>query len=133
MTYSEVIQIPRFIDRFRALAIGGSVGEETFGWDRYLNQTLYRSKEWQEFRNQIIVRDSGCDLASPDYPIGGRIIVHHITPICKADIINRSPMIFDPENVICVSHITHEAIHYGSEDLLIKDPVERSPGDTKLW
>lgn len=133
LTYSELIQIPTFIDRFRYLKLSASVGEETYGWDRYLNQTLYKSKEWRETRERIIIRDDGCDLAHPDYLIGGRILIHHLNPITKRDILDRNPLIFDPENLVCISHITHEAVHYGSEDLLMKDPVERTPGDTKLW
>ena len=132
-TYSELIQIPTFIDRFRYLKLSASVGEETYGWDRYLNQTLYKSKEWRETRERIIIRDDGCDLAHPDYLIGGRILIHHLNPITKRDILDRNPLIFDPENLVCISHITHEAVHYGSEDLLMKDFVERTPGDTKLW
>ena len=133
LTYSELIQIQTFIDRFRYLKLSASVGEETYGWDRYLNQTLYKSKEWRETRERIIIRDDGCDLAHPDYLIGGRILIHHLNPITKRDILDRNPLIFDPENLVCISHITHEAVHYGSEDLLMKDPVERMPGDTKLW
>lgn len=133
LTYSELIQIPTFIDRFRYLKLSASVGEETYGWDRYLNQTLYKSKEWRETREKIIIRDDGCDLAHPDYLIGGRILIHHLNPITKRDILDRNPLIFDPENLVCISHITHEAVHYGSEDLLMKDFVERTPGDTKLW
>ncbi len=133
LTYSELIQIPTFIDRFRYLKLSASVGEETYGWDRYLNQTLYKSKEWRETRERIIIRDDGCDLAHPDYLIGGRILIHHLNPITKRDILDRNPLIFDPENLVCISHITHEAVHYGSEDLLMKDFVERTPGDTKLW
>lgn len=115
------------------MKLSASVGEETYGWDRYLNQTLYKSKEWRETRERIIIRDDGCDLAHPDYLIGGRILIHHLNPITKRDILDRNPLIFDPENLVCISHITHEAVHYGSEDLLMKDPVERMPGDTKLW
>jgi hypothetical protein len=133
LTYSELIQIPTFIDRFRYLKLSASVGEETYGWDRYLNQTLYKSREWRETRERIIIRDDGCDLAHPDYLIGGRILIHHLNPITKRDILDRNPLIFDPENLVCISHITHEAVHYGSENLLMKDPVERTPGDTKLW
>lgn len=133
LTYSELIQIPTFIDRFRYLKLSASVGEETYGWDRYLNQTLYKSKEWRETRERIIIRDDGCDLAHPDYLIGGRILIHHLNPITKRDILDRNPLIFDPENLVCISHITHEAVHYGSEDLLMKDFVERTPGDTNLW
>jgi hypothetical protein len=133
-TYSEMITLPSFIDRYRYLKIDGRVGEDTFGWDRYLNQTLYRSKEWRDLRNAIIVRDDGCDLGCPDYPIAAKILIHHINPISKQDILNRNPLIFDPENLVCVSHLTHEAIHYGSEELLIgNELIERKPGDTILW
>lgn len=133
-TYSEMITLPSFIDRYRYLKIDGRVGEDTFGWDRYLNQTLYRSKEWRDLRNAIIVRDDGCDLGCPDYPIAAKILIHHINPISKQDILNRNPLIFDPENLVCVSHLTHEAIHYGDESLLTgTQMVERMPGDTKLW
>lgn len=133
-SYSEALQFSTFLERYRYLRLNDhAIGEETFGWDRYLNQTLYRSSEWRRLRDQIIIRDQGCDLAHTDFPIGGKILIHHINPITKRDILDRNPMIFDPENLICVSHITHEAIHYGSENLLYKDPVERKPGDTKLW
>lgn len=133
-TYSEALQFKTFIERYRYLRVNDHfVGEETFGWDRYLNQKLYRSPEWRRLRDQIIIRDQGCDLAHADFPIGGKILIHHINPITKKDIIDRNPIIFDPENLICVSHITHEAIHYGDESLLLTDFVERTPGDTKLW
>lgn len=133
-SYSEALQFSTFLERYRYLRLNDhAIGEETFGWDRYLNQTLYRSSEWRRLRDQIIIRDQGCDLAHADFPIGGKILIHHINPITKRDIIDRNPLIFDPENLICVSHITHEAIHYGGENLLYKDPVERRPGDTKLW
>lgn len=133
-TYSEMIQLQTFLDRYRYLSLDGRVGEDTFGWDRYLNQTLYRSKEWRDLRNAIIVRDDGCDLGCPDYPISAKILIHHINPISKQDILNRNPLIFDPENLVCVSHLTHEAIHYGSEELLmVNELIERKPGDTILW
>ena len=133
-SYSEMMQLPTFLERYRYLSLGGRVGEDTFGWDRYLNQALYRSKEWRELRNAIIVRDDGCDLGCPDYPIAAKILIHHINPISKQDILNRNPLIFDPENLVCVSHLTHEAIHYGDESLLTgMQMVERKPGDTTLW
>lgn len=132
-TYSELIKLSTFEDRYNYLKLDGRVGESTFGFDRYLNQVLYKSKEWKEFRRQIIIRDNGCDLAFPNCEIQGKILVHHIEPLTKVDVIKRSIKIFDPENVVCVSHMTHEAIHYGDESLLPSKPIERSPGDTKLW
>ena len=132
-TYSELIRIPTFFERFEYLKLGGAVGVETFGYDRYLNQTLYRSYEWKRFRRDIIIRDNGCDLAVDDREIGGKILVHHIDPLLPKDITNRSSKIFDPENVICVSLDTHNAIHYGDAELLMGDPVIRTPNDTCPW
>ena len=132
-TYSEAILLPTFLERYQYLKIGGQVGAATFGYERYLNQTLYRTAEWKRFRREIIIRDEGCDLASEGYEIYGRILVHHINPITVEDIINRDPKVFDPENVICVSHDTHNAIHYGDEDLLMLGPIERKPNDTCPW
>lgn len=132
-TYSELITIPSFIDRFNYLKLGGLVGQETFGFDRYLNQTLYTSNEWKRFRRDIIIRDNGLDLACDGYEIGGKIIVHHIDPLTIQDIIRRDPKIFDPENVICVSMNTHNAIHYGDESLLFTEPIVRTKNDTCPW
>ncbi len=132
-TYSELIQFVSFKERFEYLKLNGSVGAETFGYDRYLNQALYRSYEWRKFRRDIIARDRGCDLGVDGFDIKSRLIVHHINPITLDQIEARDPMIFDPNNVICVSHNTHEAIHYGDESLLPKDPIIRFSGDTKLW
>lgn len=132
-TYSEAILIPDYIDRFRYLQLGGTVGKETFGFDRYLNQTLYRSSEWKRFRRDMIIRDGGFDLAHEDYEIGGIIILHHIDPITIQDVVNRDPKIFDPENVICMSLNTHNAIHYGDESLLITEPIVRTKNDTCPW
>lgn len=131
--YSELITIPTYEDRFRYLQLQGAVGKDTFGYDRYLNQVLYNSQEWKRFRNEIIIRDNGCDLACEGYDIHGRILVHHINPITVADVVNRNPSVFDPENVICVTHNTHNAIHYGDESLLITAPVERTRHDTCPW
>ena len=134
MTYSECIQYPDFLSRFRYLKLGGGVGKETFGFERYLNQEFYHSDAWKSFRHQIIIRDNGNDLGVDGFQIGGKVIIHHINPITIADIRDGSPIVLDPENVICVSHKTHEAIHFGSEDLLVDYfPTKRSPGDTKLW
>ncbi len=132
-TYSELIAIPTFIERFRYLRIGGAIGTETFGYDRHLNQTLYRSTEWKRFRRDIIVRDLGYDLGIEDYEIIGKIIVHHINPITVEDVLRRNSMIFDPENVICTSMNTHNAIHYGDESLLMLEPIERTKNDTCPW
>lgn len=132
-TYSELITLPTFIERYNYLRIGGRVGEETFGFDRYLNQTLYRSIEWKRFRRDMIIRDCGLDMACEGYDIGGVIILHHINPITEKDIIRRDPKIFDPENVVCVSLNTHNAIHYGDEDLLLVGPVIRTKNDTCPW
>lgn len=131
--YSELILIDDYLGRYNYLKLGGLIGKETFGSDRYLNQALYRSPEWKSFRTQMILRDAGCDMGFPDFEINGKIILHHINPISKEDIINRSDAVFDPENVICVSHLTHEAIHYGDESLIPKDYVARTPNDTIPW
>ena len=132
-SYSELMLIPTFIERYRYLRIGGTIGEETFGFDRYLNQKFYTSDEWRNFRRDIIVRDMGCDIGIDDREIQGRIIIHHINPITINDILRRSEKLLDPENVICVSDITHKAIHYGDESLLIAEPIERSAFDTCPW
>ena len=132
-TYSELIEIPSFLERFRYLKIGGQVGKETFGYERYLNQILYKSGEWRRFRRDIILRDHGCDLACEGFDIYGKIIVHHIDPITVEDVVNRNPKVFDPENVISTSLNTHNAIHYGDEYLLMIEPVERRPYDTCPW
>lgn len=132
-TYSELIVIPTFIERFKYLQLDGTVGQETFGYDRYLNQTLYRTAEWKRFRREIIVRDNGCDLACEGYEIIGKILIHHINPITVEDIMRRDSKIFDPENVISVTLNTHNAIHYGDETLLMTGPIERKPNDTCPW
>ena len=132
-TYSELITIPTFIERFRYLKIGGRVGVETFGHDRYLNQILYKTPEWRSFRKDMILRDNGCDLACEGYDIYDRILLHHIDPITVEDVLNRHPKIFDPENVITTWLRTHNAIHYGDENLLFIEPIERTPNDTCPW
>lgn len=132
-TYSEVIKLPTFLDRFNYLKLGGSVGIETFGYDRYLNQILYNSGEWKRFRRDMIIRDMGMDLACDGYEIIGKIMVHHIDPITVEDVLQRHPKIFDPENVICTSMNTHNAVHYGDESLLITEPIVRTPYDTCPW
>lgn len=132
-TYSELIRLPTFLDRFKYLQLGGQVGVETFGYDRYLNQILYRTAEWKRFRNEIIIRDNGCDLACEGYEIVSRCLIHHINPITVEDVIKRDPKVFDPENVITTILNTHNAIHYGDESLLITEPIERKPNDTCPW
>ena len=132
-TYSEMITLKTYEERFDYLKIGCRVGLETFGYDRYLNQILYNTKQWKKFRREIIIRDNACDLACEGYEINYRILVHHINPITVEDIINRNPMIFDPENAITTTHRTHNAIHYGDKNLLILQPVERTPNDTCPW
>ena len=132
-TYSELITFSTFEDRFEYLQLKGIVGQETFGFDRYLNQILYNSKEWKHLRNEIIVRDNGCDLALEGFEIHGRILIHHINPITIDDVIKRREMVFDPENLICVTHNTHNAIHYGDKSLLITGPAERRANDTCPW
>ena len=131
--YSELMTLPTFIERYRYLKLGGSVGKETFGYDRYLNQALYRSPEWKRFRRDIIIRDNGCDLGCEGYEIVGKILIHHIEPITIEDVIKRNPRIFDPENTISTQLMTHNAIHYGNESLLITEPVVRKPNDTCPW
>lgn len=132
-TYSELITIPTFLDRYRYLRIGGSVGDETFGYDRYLNQILYTSQEWRNFRRDIIIRDKACDLAWDEFEVQGMILIHHINPITVEDVVKRNPKIFDPENVISTSPNTHRAIHYGDESLLMLNPLERTKNDTCPW
>ena len=131
--YSELITIPTYEERFKYLQLKGAVGNDTFGYDRYLNQILYNSPEWKRLRNQIIIRDNGRDLGCEGYEIYGRILIHHMNPITVEDIVSRDPIVFDPENLICVSHNTHNAIHYGDENLLIMAPVERIKNDTCPW
>lgn len=131
--YSELITIPTYEERFKYLQLKGAVGNDTFGYDRYLNQILYNSPEWKRLRNQIIIRDNGRDLGCEGYEIYGRILIHHMNPITVEDIVSRDSIVFDPENLICVSHNTHNAIHYGNENLLIMSPVERTKNDTCPW
>lgn len=132
-TYTEMMSYSDFKDRFRYLKLSGRVGEDTFGFDRYLNQAFYKSPEWLAVRNRVILRDNGCDLAHPDYEIIGRIYIHHLNPIRKKDVLERSDFLFDLENLVCVSYDTHQAIHYGDEDLLYSDPIIRRPNDTCPW
>lgn len=132
-TYRELRSIKTFEERFEYLKIGGVVGRETFGFERYLNQNFYRSPEWKHTRRNIILRDNGCDLAIPDREIVGRIIVHHINALTIEDIELARDCLFDPNNLISTSHNTSQAIHYGDASLLIRLPQERRKGDTQLW
>ena len=132
--YSELIQLSTFEERFNYLKLNGVVSNETFGFDRYLNQKFYKSSEWKRVREQVIIRDMGCDLSCKDREIFGEIIVHHMNPISIDDINNNPEILLDPEYLICVSINTHNAIHYGdSETIKNKGVIERVPGDTKLW
>lgn len=132
-TYTELITLPTFLDRFQYLQLNGRVGSDTFGFDRYLNQTFYHSYEWRKIRDHVIIRDNGCDLGMPGYEINSKIYIHHMNPIDLKDIEQRVSDILNPEYLICVSHRTHNAIHYGDENILPQDPIVRRPGDTKLW
>lgn len=132
-SYHELMQINSYLERFRYLRLHGVLGEATFGWDRYLNQAFYTSSEWKSARNKVIIRDNGCDLSWPDRPILYRIYIHHINPVTKEQLEDYDPILFDPNNLICVDFTTHQAIHYGDESLLVKDYIPRRPGDTKLW
>lgn len=133
-TYSELIKLKTFEERYEYLKLGGRVGEETFGFDRYLNQIFYKSKEWLSIRNYVITRDGGCDLATPGREIKGtNIIIHHMNPITKEDILNRSDLLLNPEYLICTVKNTHDAIHYGDSELLHKDPIVRSKNDMCPW
>ena len=132
-TYSELIQLPTFEERFRYLQLSGSVGKETFGFDRYINQNFYRSSAWKRVRDRVIVRDNGCDLGIDDRIMYGKILIHHVNPINHEDILNMTDILLNPEYLICVTLDTHNAIHYGDEDLLIKDPIVRFKNDTCPW
>lgn len=132
-TYSELIKLKTFEERYKYLKLGGIVGKETFGFDRYLNQTFYKTDEWLSIRDHVIVRDNGCDLGIEGREIHSRILVHHMNPITKEDILSRSEYLLNPEYLICTIKSTHDAIHYGDESLLITMPVERRKNDTCPW
>lgn len=132
-TYSELITLSTFEERFNYLKLSGNVGKETFGFDRYLNQKFYKLPEWLSVRDYVIVRDNGCDLGIDGREIYGRIIVHHINPITKEDILTKSKFLFDPENLISTMDSTHNAIHYSDENLLLAAPIERRRNDTCPW
>lgn len=132
-TYSELRRLETFEERFAYLSLRGNVGESTFGFDRWINQLFYRSKEWKSIRNHVILRDNGCDLGMRGYEIAHNLLVHHMNPISITDIEERKEWILDPEFLITTSRDTHNAIHYGDERLLPRGPIERGPGDTKVW
>lgn len=135
-TYSELITIPTFIERYRYLKLGDRVGEETFGFDRYINQAFYHSKEWKQLRSQIIARDLGCDLAFPtrEIPKCVKVFIHHMNPIDVNDLLCSSDYLANPEYLITTIKVTHDAIHYGDESLLFEEePVIRTPNDTCPW
>lgn len=132
-TIHELFSLKTFIERFEYLKLTGTVGAITFGFDRYMNQILYNSLEWKQVRDIVMIRDNGCDLGHYDYPIVGRVVIHHMNPLTLEDIENRESSIFNPEFLITTALKTHQAIHYGDKNLLPKPFVERSRGDTKLW
>lgn len=131
--YSELKQLQTFQERYDYLKLAGEVGNPTFGYNRYFNQRFYHSSEWRNVRNEVILRDNGCDLGVTDYEIHGRIYIHHINPITLQDIETLSDNLLDTDNLICVTFDTHNAIHYGDERTLPKVPLERTPGDTCPW
>ena len=132
-TYTELSRLPTFEERYRYLRLTGQVGKETFGFDRYLNQNFYRSQRWKRIRDEVILRDNGRDLGVEGYEIYGRIIIHHMNPITLEDIERETSYLLDPEFLICTVHRTHNAIHYGDENLLITAPIERTKYDTCPW
>lgn len=132
-SYSELRRLTTFEERFEYLSMPGEVGESTFGFDRWINQRFYRSREWKNARDFVIVRDGGCDLGIPGYEIHTNLLVHHMNPVTPESLTQGEEWVLDPEYLITTSHRTHNAIHYGDQSLLPRAPVERRPGDTKLW
>ena len=132
-SYSELVLLETFEERFKYLQIHGQVGCETFGFNRWVNQRFYTSQAWRSLREQVIIRDNSCDLGIEDREIHSRLIVHHMNPLTQADMEFGTRMALDPENLICTTHDTHNAIHYGNASLLAQPYTPRSPGDTKLW
>ena len=131
--YSELMLLPTFEERYKYLQLNGVIGDETFGFDRYINQMFYRSQEWKQVRDYVIVRDNGCDLGVKGHEIRGKILIHHMNPIGIKDIQQVNKFLLDPEYLITTMLSTHNAIHYGDESLLVKDPIERSKNDTCPW
>ena len=132
-TYSELITLYTFEERFKYLQLNGQVGESTFGFDRYMNQVFYRSQKWKSIRDFVIIRDCGCDLGVEGYDIHGKIIIHHMNPLSMRDIETESDFLLNPDFLICTTHNTHNAIHYGDENLLVTAPIERTKNDTCPW
>lgn len=132
-TYSELRRIEGFEERFEYLSLRGHVGQATFGFDRWINQQFYRSREWRRVRDFVVLRDNGCDLGVPGRDIHSQLVVHHMNPVTVEDFEGGSDWILDPEFLITTTHRTHNAIHYGDDSLLAKPFVERRPGDTRLW
>ena len=132
-SYSELVLLDSFLERFEYLKLDGSIGHRTLGGNRYLSQTIYRSYEWRKLRDRIILRDCGCDLAMEGYDLNHKVYIHHINPITEDDLKHCCDSIFDPDNLVCVSGITHNAIHYGDSELLITEPIIRRPNDTCPW
>lgn len=132
-TYTELSKLNTFKERYEYLRLDGNVSEETFGFDRILNQKFYRSAEWKRIRDEVIVRDLGCDLGVEGYDINTKIYIHHMNPITKMDLVDQTEFLLNPEYLICCSFNTHQAIHYGSEDLTPQDPVIRTKNDTCPW
>lgn len=132
--YSELVEVPPTMeDRFSYLQLGAHIGRQTFGFDRWLNQQFYQSVGWQRAREAVIIRDEGCDLGIPGFEIYSGLLVHHMNPVTKEDIVDGASWILDPEYLICTTKCTHNAIHYGDATLLPRGPVERTIGDTNLW
>lgn len=132
-TYTELSRFATFEERFAYLKLNGEVGRSTFGFDRWVNQQFYSSRSWRHARDFVIVRDNACDLGVPGYEIRATLLVHHINPLTPQDIVEGGEWIIDPEFLVCCTHRTHNAIHYGDDSLLVKPPTERRPGDTRLW
>lgn len=132
-TYSDLRRLKTLKERFEYLKLAGKVGTDTFGFDRYLNQRFYKLGKWKSARNYVIIRDNGCDLGVEGYEIGDKVLVHHMNPITLDNVLEMDDALFNPEFLICVSHDTHNAIHYGDANLLPKLPIERRPGDTCPW
>ena len=133
-TYSELIQLPTFEERFRYLQLNGAVAQETFGYDRWINQQFYqRDPRWKKIRDKVIIRDCGCDLAAAGFEIHGRIYIHHMNPVMLRDLLEQTEFLLEPEYLITTSFNTHQAIHYGDESLIVGNPVERAPNDTCPW
>lgn len=132
--YSELIMLPTFEERFNYLKLNGSVGRDTFGFDRVFNQMFYNSLEWKQCRDKIITRDLGCDLGVPGHEIfGSKVVIHHMNPITLEDLDKKTEILLDPEYLITTTHFTHNAIHYGDSNLLVSEPIERKKNDTCPW